>query len=115
MAHVDRGADFDGQTNVTFPAIATLQPQKPFSITAWLKINNKVKIPVIRQGEIEIWLDDFELSGVQQRVPKLYVHAGNIAVRTTIRLPWPENMKPYCLHLRRQVHRGLCQRQRSTN
>ncbi len=91
-AAVDRGADFDGQTNAVFAHVPAFDARKPFAVALWLKINNKLRIPVLQQGQFEMWLDDFELSGVQQRVPKLYVRLGAVAVRTVSRLPWPDNM-----------------------
>ncbi len=89
---VDRGADFDGQTRAGFPSVAAIDPGKPFSVAFWLKINQKTLDPVFAQPSFSVWLDDFELSGVQQRVPKLYVKVGGSAVRTVDRLPWPDNM-----------------------
>jgi hypothetical protein len=90
---VDRGADFDGETHAVFGHIAALENAKPFSIAFWLKVNNKPAEPVFQQGNsISVWLDDFELSGVQQRVPRVYVSLNGNTIRTQNRLPWPDNM-----------------------
>ncbi len=93
---VDRGVDFDGQTKTSFPHIAALDAKSPMAVAFWLKINQKPKDVVLVQGSagkgFELWLDDFELSGVQQRVPKLYLRMPGVAVRTVDRLPWPDNM-----------------------
>ena len=95
-AAVDRGAaDFDGETNAVFGNIPAFDPARPFAAAFWLKVNGKLKDPVCSRRmalTVEIWLDDFELSGVQQRVPRLYVRMGNVALRTLDRLPWPDNM-----------------------
>jgi hypothetical protein len=91
-AAVDRGVDFDGQTQAVFSRVPSFERQAPFATAFWLKVNGKLKDPVFQQGGFEVWLDDFELSGVQQRVPRLYVRLGDSGVRTSDRLPWPENM-----------------------
>ncbi|MDE3195379.1 MAG: DUF1553 domain-containing protein [Acidobacteriota bacterium] len=91
-AAVDKGADFDGETHAIFPRVAALDGRS-FSMSFWLKTNQKLRNQVLKQGVFEIALDDYELSGIQQRVPKLYVTLPNgLAVRTADRLPWPENM-----------------------
>jgi hypothetical protein len=96
---VDRGADFDGETHAVFGPVAALDNSKPFSIAFWLKVNNKPREPLFRQaGAIEAWLDDFELSGVQQRVPRLYIRMGGKTIRTQNRLPWPDNMNHIVLN-----------------
>jgi hypothetical protein len=96
---VDRGADFDGETHAVFGPIAAFDNSKPFSAAFWLKVNNKPMEPVFRQaGTLEVWLDDFELSGVQQRVPRLYVSVGGKTIRTQNRLPWPDNMNHIVLN-----------------
>jgi len=89
---VDKGADFDGQTKAVFGHVPAFEPGKAFAAAFWIKVNGKLREPVFQQGGFEVWLDDFELSGVQQRVPRLYVRLGSTGVRTTDRLPWPENM-----------------------
>ena len=77
---VDRGADFDGETRAVFGNFPSFENPKPFAAAFWLKVNGKSKDPVFRQeGAIDVWLDDFDLSGVQQRVPRLYVHIGGVA------------------------------------
>jgi hypothetical protein len=100
---VDRGADFDGQTRTVFPHIAALDAKAPMAAAFWLKINQKPKDVVFSQGVaggtgFQLWLDDFELSGVQQRVPKLYIRMGGLTVRTLDRLPWPDNMNHVAFH-----------------
>jgi hypothetical protein len=98
-AAVDRGADFDGETQAEFGHIAALDPAKPFAVSFWLKVNGKPKEPVFRQrNAIGVWLDDFELSGVQQRVPRLYVRVASETIRTVDRLPWPDNMNHIALN-----------------
>ena len=87
---VDRGADFDGQTQVVFGEVPKLGGA--WTGAFWLKVNGKLREQVFQWGDLEVWLDDFELSGVQQRVPKLYVRLGSQAVRTVARLPFPDNM-----------------------
>jgi hypothetical protein len=91
-AAVDRGADFDGQTHALFGHVSAFERTAPFSTAFWIKVNGKLKDPVFQQGNFAVWLDDFELSGVQQRVPRLYVQLGQNGIRTRDRLPWPENM-----------------------
>jgi len=97
-AAVDRGADFDGQTKATLGHFAALERNAPFALALWLKVNGKLRDPVLRQGDgFELWLDDFELSGVQQRVPRLYLRLAGanqtpMQFRTVDRLPWPDNM-----------------------
>ncbi len=91
-AAVDRGVDFDGQTQAVFGHIPAFEAGKPFSAAFWLKVNGKLKDTVFGQGDFQLWLDDFELSGVQQRVPRLYVRLGSVNLRTSERLPWPDNM-----------------------
>ena len=98
---VDRGADFDGEAHAVLGHSAAFERDKPFSAALWLKVNSKQKVPVFQQLEgtkgISAWLDDFELSGVQQRVPRLYLKlaaadTNALEIRTTDRLPWPANM-----------------------
>jgi hypothetical protein len=90
---VDKGADFDGETHAVFGHVAAFDNNSPFSIAFWLKVNSKVRETVLEQGGLRIALDDFELAGIQQRVPRLYVTLPNgLAVRTVHLLPWPENM-----------------------
>lgn len=90
---VDRGADFDGQTQAVFSHVPALEAGKPFATAFWLKVNGKLQNTVLTQGAFKIWLDDFELSGVQQRVPRLYVALNDaVKIRTLDRLPWPDNM-----------------------
>ena len=92
-AAVDKGADFDGETHAVFGHVAAFDNNAPFSVALWLKVNNKLRETVLQQGGLEIALDDFELAGIQQRVPRLYVTMPNgLAVRTVNLLPWPENM-----------------------
>ena len=91
-AAVDRGADFDGQTQAVFARVPAFEPHAPFATAFWLKVNGKLKDEVFQQAGFALWLDDFELSGVQQRIPRLYVRLGDTGVRTTARLPWPDNM-----------------------
>jgi hypothetical protein len=92
-AAVDKGADFDGETHAVFGHVAAFDKNAPFSVALWLKVNNKLRETVLQQGGLEIALDDFELAGIQQRVPRLYVTTPNgLAVRTVNLLPWPENM-----------------------
>jgi hypothetical protein len=98
---VDRGADFDGQTTADFGHIAALDPEKPFAAAFWIKVNGRPKDNVFRQGAaLEVWLDDFELLGVQQRVPRMYISVGGQSIRTTDRLPWPDNMSHIALSYR---------------
>ncbi len=90
---VDKGADFDGETHVEIGGGPSVHPDKPFAIAFWLKVNSKLGETVIQQRNgLNISLDDFELSGIQQRVPKLYIKLPGIPVRTLDRLPWPEQM-----------------------
>ncbi len=90
---VDRGVDFDGQTQAVFSHVPALEAGKPFAAAFWLKVNGKLRDTVLTQGAFRIWLDDFELSGVQQRVPRLYVALNDAVIaRTADRLPWPDNM-----------------------
>ena len=90
---VDKGADFDGETHAVFGHVAAFDNNSPFSIAFWLKVNSKVRETVLEQGGLRIALDDFELAGIQQRVPRLYVTLPNgLAVRTVHLLAWPENM-----------------------
>jgi len=92
-AAVDKGADFDGETHAVFGHVAAFDGNKPFSIALWLKVNQKLRETVLEQGGLQIALDDFELAGIQQRVPRLYVTLPNgLAIRTVNLLPWPENM-----------------------
>jgi hypothetical protein len=96
---VDRGVDFDGQTRADFGHLPALDPAKPFAAAFWLKVNGKLRDNVFRQaGAIEVWLDDFELSGVQQRVPRMYISLGGQTIRTVDRLPWPDNMNQITLN-----------------
>jgi hypothetical protein len=96
---VDRGADFDGQTRVAFSHVPAFQTGQPFATAFWLKVNGKLKDPVFAQGGFKVWLDDFELSGVQQRVPRLYVAMDDgTQLRTADRLPWPDNMNHIALN-----------------
>ncbi len=92
-AAVDKGADFDGETHAVFGHVGAFDNNAPFSIALWLKVNNKLRETVLQQGGLEIALDDFELAGIQQRVPRLYVTLpSGLSVRTVNLLPWPENM-----------------------
>jgi hypothetical protein len=92
-AAVDKGADFDGETHAVFGHVSAFDNNRPFDITFWLKVNQKLRDVVLEQGGLQIALDDFELAGIQQRVPRLYVTMPNgLAVRTVNLLPWPENM-----------------------
>jgi hypothetical protein len=98
-AAVDRGADFDGQTTAIFGQVPAFEPNQPFAAAFWLKVNQKLQDPVFRQAPfIKVWLDDFELSGVQQRVPRLYATVNGVSLRTVDRLPWPENMNHIALN-----------------
>src|SRR5581483_7649270 len=90
---VDKGADFDGETHVELGGGPSIHRDMPFAIAFWLKVNSKLGETVIQQRNgLNISLDDFELSGIQQRVPKLYVKLPGIAMRTVDRLPWLEQM-----------------------
>ena len=103
---VDRGADFDGEAHAVLGHAAIFDRDKPFSAAFWLKVNAKQKVPVFQQTEggkgISVWLDDFELAGIQQRVPRLYLKFASaegsaIELRTADRLPWPANMNHFVL------------------
>jgi hypothetical protein len=92
-AAVDKGADFDGETNVEFGHASALDRKAPFALAFWMKVNQKLRDVVLMQGRLQISLDDFELSGIQQRVPRLYLTLPDgAAVRTVHLLPWAENM-----------------------
>jgi hypothetical protein len=105
---VDKGADFDGETHAILGRFPALERGSPFAIAFWLKVNSKQKENVIEalspaKAGLGIWLDDFELSGIQQRVPRLYVRFARrpenaIEVRTVDRLPWPDNMNHLALN-----------------
>jgi hypothetical protein len=98
---VERGADFDGETTADFSHFAALDPAKPFAVSFWINVNGKPRDNVFRQADaIDVWLDDFELSGVQQRVPRMYVSIGGHSIRTVQRLPWPDNMNHIALNHR---------------
>ncbi|HWD98040.1 MAG TPA: DUF1553 domain-containing protein [Bryobacteraceae bacterium] len=89
----DRGAEFDGETHLALGNAGVLRRDKAFAVAFWLKVNSKLGMTVLQQKNgLNIRLDDFELSGIQQRVPKLYVSLPGIEVRTAERLPWPELM-----------------------
>jgi hypothetical protein len=89
----DRGAEFDGETHVLLDPAGALRRDKAFAVAFWLKVNSKLRMNVLQQKNgLNIRLDDFELSGIQQRVPQLYVSLPGIEVRTADRLPWPELM-----------------------
>ncbi len=90
---VDRGADFDGETEVALGRAGSFNSARAFTVAFWLKVNSKPGMTVLQQRNgLNVSLDDFELSGIQQRVPKLYVRLGGMEVRTADRLPWPEMM-----------------------
>ncbi|HKD06705.1 MAG TPA: DUF1553 domain-containing protein [Bryobacteraceae bacterium] len=92
-AAVDKGADFDGETNVEFGHASALDHKAPFAIAFWMKVNQKLRDVVLDQGHLQIALDDFELSGIQQRVPRLYLTLPDgMSVRTVNLLPWAEAM-----------------------
>ncbi len=96
---VDRGADFDGQTQAVFSHVPAFETGKPFATAFWLKVNGKLQETIFNQGGFKIWIDDFELSGVQQRVPRLYVAMNDGSqIRTTNRLPYPDNMNHIALN-----------------
>jgi hypothetical protein len=102
-AAVDKGVDFDGETQAVLGHIPSFGRDKPFAAAFWLKVNGKLKDTIFEQGAFRVYLDDFELSGIQQRVPRLYVRLGAksgdaIEVRTSGRLPWPENMNHIALN-----------------
>jgi len=51
----------------------------PFALALWLEVKGKLRDPVLRHGTaFELWLDDLELSGLQQRVPKLYLQLAGV-------------------------------------
>ncbi len=90
---VDKGADFDGETHVEIGGGPSIHRDKPFAVAFWLKVNSKLGETVLQQKNgLNISLDDFELAGIQQRVPKVYIKLPGLAVRTVDRLPWPEQM-----------------------
>ncbi|HXJ41757.1 MAG TPA: DUF1553 domain-containing protein [Bryobacteraceae bacterium] len=90
---VDRGADFDGETHAVLGHVPVFERDKAFAVAFWLKVNSKLKLPVLTQGAgFEVWLDDFELANIQQRVPRLYLRFAGAELRTAARLPWPANM-----------------------
>jgi hypothetical protein len=106
-----KAADFDGETEVTFGHVPSFEQKQPFALSWWMKVNSKVRMTVLQQISdatshqgLEIYLDDFELSGIQQRVPRVYIRLAQkwpqsaIEERTADRIPWPDNMNHLALN-----------------
>ena len=81
---VDRAADFDGETQVTFGHAPMFEREKPFAVSAWIRANGKEREALLQQiGDaaarrgFEIYLDDFVLTGIQQRSPLVYIRLTN--------------------------------------
>ena len=86
---VAKAADFDGETHVTFGHVPAFERNAPFAIALWLKANVKLGMPLLQQLSdasarrgLELYLDDFELTGIQQRSPRLYIRLAH---------RWPRN------------------------
>ncbi|MGA2596228.1 MAG: DUF1553 domain-containing protein [Bryobacteraceae bacterium] len=102
---VGKSAEFDGQTQVMFGHVPSFERDAPFAISWWMSANQKLGMPVLQQiadassrRGIEIALDDFALTAVQQRSPRMYIRLtqswpGNaIAVRTADRIVAKKDM-----------------------
>ena len=102
---VGKSADFDGQTEVTFGHVPSFERDAPFAISWWMSANQKLGMPVLQQiadaksrRGIEIALDDFALTSIQQRSPRMYIRLTNswpgnaIAVRTADRIVEKKHM-----------------------
>ncbi len=74
-------ADFDGQTQVTLGRVS-LDSAKPFSLSLWLRASGSRRNPILTQSSpdgsgIELGLDDYVLTDIQQRSPRLFARIGN--------------------------------------
>ena len=81
---VDRAADFDGETQLTFGNAPVFERDKPFSVSAWVRVGGKERAPLLQQISdaaarrgFEIYFDDFVLTGIQQRSPLMYIRLTN--------------------------------------
>ena len=103
---VGKAADFDGETQVTFGHVPAFERQFPFALSFWMRTNSKQGMPLLQQLSdssarrgIEIFLDDFELTGIQQRSPRLYIRLSHqwprsaIEVRTKERILLKDGMR----------------------
>jgi len=103
---VGRAGDFDGETQVTFGHVPSFEREAPFAVSAWMRVNEKQGRPMLQQladatarRGFEIYLDDFELTGIQQRSPRMYVRLAHrwpqsaIEVRTSERIVHKDEMR----------------------
>ena len=101
---VSKGADFDGQTQVTFGHVPAFERNAPFALSFWMRANDKLGLELLDQVQdtasrrgLEISLNDFELTGIQRRSPRLYVRLTHrwpqsaIEVRTRDRIVLKED------------------------
>jgi len=77
---IGNSADFDGQTQVDFGPF-DIGSRKPFSIALWIRPGGARRNPVLTKlapdgRGIELYLDDYVLSDIQQRSPRLFVRIG---------------------------------------
>jgi hypothetical protein len=86
---VGQDAEFDGDTRVALGDRADFNPNKKFSIAFWIRTSGHEPMIVFenladakqRQG-LEVYVDDFELAGIQFWKPRLYVRLSQ---------NWPES------------------------
>ena len=81
---VDRAADFDGETQLTFGNTPVFERDKPFAITAFVRAGGKERAALLQQISdaaerrgFEIYFDDYILAGIQQRIPVMYIRLTN--------------------------------------
>ena len=92
---VNKAAEFDGETEVTFGHVPSFERNAPFSLAWWMRVNSKQRHGFLQQVSdaaarrgFEIYFDDFTLTAIQQRSPRMYVRLVNawpanaLAVRT---------------------------------
>jgi hypothetical protein len=79
---INKSADFDGQTEADFGQF-DIESGKPFSVSMWIRPGGARRNPVLTKltpdgRGFEIYLDDYVLSDIQQRSPRLFVRMGDV-------------------------------------
>src|SRR5581483_4674268 len=77
---IGKSAGFDGQTQVSFGNLG-VGGDKPFSMSLWLAADGARRNPVFTKltpdgRGFEVYLDDYGLTDIQQRSPRVFVRLG---------------------------------------
>jgi hypothetical protein len=98
---VNKAADFDGETEVNFGHVPTFERNAPFSLSWWMRPDGKQREAFLQQSAdattrrgLEIYFDDFALTAIQQRGPRMYVRLVNTWPANAIEVRTAELIKP---------------------